>query len=90
LFKVTIADLNSITPPSSSYCSHIPLPLPYGDIFHQSGTNTPGNTELAAETSINMAGPNTIYVWFEDITVTPFCTKEKSFTITIIPFTHTA
>jgi hypothetical protein len=28
---------------------------------------------------INMA--NNIYVWFEDRTVTPFCTKEKSFTI---------
>jgi hypothetical protein len=45
------------------------------------------NTELAAGTIINTPGPNNIYVWFEDRTVTPFCTKEKSFTITIIPFT---
>jgi hypothetical protein len=52
--------------------------LPYGRYFTQSGgTNTP-NTELAAETSINIAGINTIYVWFEDTTVTPTCTK-KSF-----------
>jgi hypothetical protein len=43
--------------------------------FTQSGgTNTTGNTELAAETSINMAGIN-IYVWFT--TVTPFCTKKN-------------
>jgi hypothetical protein len=61
-------------------------PLPYGRYFTQSGgTNTPGNTELAAETSINIAGINTIYVWFEDTTVTPTCTREKFFTITIIP-----
>jgi hypothetical protein len=52
--------------------------LPYGRYFTQSGgTNTPGNTELAAETSINIAGINTIYVWFEDTTVTPTCTREK-------------
>jgi hypothetical protein len=29
----------------------------------------------------------TKYLCFEDRTITPFCTKEKSFTITIIPFT---
>jgi uncharacterized membrane protein len=46
-------------------------------ISPKAGTNTPGNTELAAETSINIAGINTIYVWFEDTTVTP--TQEKSF-----------
>jgi hypothetical protein len=45
------------------------------------------NTELAAGTIINTPGPNNIYVWFEDRTVTPFCTKEKSFTI-IIPLQH--
>jgi hypothetical protein len=34
LFKVTIADLNSITPPSASYCSQYRLTaLPYGDIL---------------------------------------------------------
>jgi hypothetical protein len=29
-----------------------------------------------------------IYVWFEDRTVTPFCTKEKSFTITLFRLQH--
>jgi gliding motility-associated-like protein len=88
-FKVTIADLNSITPPSDPSCSQYRLTaLPYARYFTQSGgTNTPGNTELTAGTIINTPGPNSIYVWFEDRTVTPFCTKEKSFTITIIPFT---
>jgi gliding motility-associated-like protein len=89
LFKVTIADLNSITPPSAAYCSQYRLTvLPYARYFTQSGgTNTTGNTELTAGTIINTPGPNRIYVWFEDRTVSPFCTKEQSFTITIIPFT---
>jgi hypothetical protein len=47
LFKVTIADLNSITPPSASYCSQYRLTIPYARYFTQSGTNTTGNTELA-------------------------------------------
>jgi hypothetical protein len=47
--------------------------LPYGEYFTQS-EEIP-ETELAAETSINMAG-NTIYVWFEDITVTHFAKRK--------------
>jgi hypothetical protein len=44
--------------------------------FTQSGgTNTTGNTELTAETSINMAGINTFM--FGLTTVTPFCTKKN-------------
>jgi gliding motility-associated-like protein len=88
-FKVTIADLNTITPPSGSYCSQYKLPsLPYAKYFTQSGgTNTSGNIELAAGTTINTAGANIIYVWFEDTNQTPTCTQEKFFTITIIPFT---
>lgn len=88
-FKVTITNLNTITPVSATYCTEYILPkLPYGKYFTKSGgTNTPGNTELTAGTSINTAGINSLYVWFEDTTVTPSCIQEKSFNITIIPFT---
>ena len=88
-FKVTLANLTAISPPSSSYCIEYRLPaLPYGKYFTQSGgTSTAGNTEIAPGTLINTAGLNTIYVWFEDTTVIPSCTQENSFTITIIPFT---
>jgi gliding motility-associated-like protein len=88
-FKVTIANLSAISPTSSSYCIEYRLPaLPYGKYFIQSGgTSTAGNTEIAPGTIINTAGLNTIYIWFVDTTVTPSCTKENSFTITIIPFT---
>jgi hypothetical protein len=62
--------------------------LPYGRYFTQSGgTNTP-NTELAAETSINIAGINTIYVWFEDTTVTPTCTKKSFLLSQLFLFLH--
>lgn len=88
-FIITIADLNSITNPSASYCSQYKLPsLPYAKYFTQSGgPYTTGNSELAAGTIINTAGPNTIYIWFEDATITPPCIQERNFTITIIPFT---
>jgi gliding motility-associated-like protein len=88
-FKVTIVNLGTIKPASSSYCTEYKLPaLPYGKYFTQSGgVNTPGNTELAAGSIINTPGINTIYVWFEDTTVTPSCTQETPFAITIIPFT---
>jgi gliding motility-associated-like protein len=89
IFRVTIVNLATISPASSSYCIDYRLPaLPYGKYFTQSGgTATPGNTEIAPGTVINTAGLNTIYVWFEDTTVTPSCTRESIFTITIIPFT---
>ncbi|MEZ7503788.1 choice-of-anchor L domain-containing protein [Flavobacterium sp. Arc2] len=88
-FKITITDLNTVTPKSESYCTQYKLPsLPYGKYFTQSGgTKTSGNTELPAGITIKTAGINTIYVWFEDTTVTPSCTEERIFTITIIPFT---
>lgn len=88
-FLITVADLNAISPNSASYCSQYKLPsLPYAKYFTQSGgSNTTGNVELAAGTIINTAGPNTVYIWFEDTTVTPSCTKESLFTINIIPFT---
>ena len=87
-FKVTIANLAAITPASSFTCIEYRLPaLPYGKYFKQSGgTSIPGNTEITPGTVINPAGLNTIYVWFEDTTVTPSCTRENSFTVTIIPF----
>jgi gliding motility-associated-like protein len=88
-FKVTIADLDSITPVSETYCTQYRLPaLPYAKYFTQSGgPTTPGNSQLAAGFTVNTAGVNRIYVWFEDTTVTPSCTREKPFDITIIPFT---
>lgn len=88
-FTITIADLNAIAPTSATHCSQYQLPaLPYAKYFTQSGgTNTTGNTELAAGSIINTPGLNTIYVWFEDTTVTPSCIMENSIMITIIPFT---
>jgi hypothetical protein len=85
LFKVTIADLNSITPPSASYCSQYRLTaLPYARYFTQSGGQILLEQELTAGTIINTPGPNNIYVWFEQ-NCNPILHKEKSFTITIIP-----
>lgn len=88
LFKVTIVKLSTITPPSTSNCTQYKLPaLPYGKYYTNSGgQNTPGNQELAAGTVLTTSGPNTIYIWFKDATVTPNCFQESSFTITIIPF----
>ena len=88
-FKVTIVDLNDITPASASYCSQYKLPaLLYGKYFTQiGGASTPGNIEIAPGTILNTAGINNLYVWFEDTTVTPSCVKEMNFKITIIPFT---
>ncbi|TDE01228.1 T9SS type B sorting domain-containing protein [Flavobacterium sandaracinum] len=88
-FNVTIANLSTITPVSETYCTSYALPaLPYAKYFTQSGgTSTPGNTQLAAGFVVNTPGINRIYVWFEDTTVTPSCTREQPFDITIIPFT---
>lgn len=87
-FNVTIADIPSITPPSATYCTEFKLPtLAYGKYYTKSGgTNTIGNIELPAGTSINSTGINTIYVWFEDTINKPTCTKEQSFKITIVGF----
>ncbi|WP_158614901.1 T9SS type B sorting domain-containing protein [Flavobacterium sp. RSP15] len=88
-FNVTIANLSAITPASETYCTKYTLPtLPYSKYFTQSGgSSTPGNTQLAAGSTINTVGINRIYVWFEDTTVTPSCRLENPFEITIIPFT---
>ena len=87
-FNVTIADLDTITPASETYCIQYSLPaLPYAKYFTQSrGPTTPGNIQLAAGFIVNTTGVNRIYVWFEDTTVTPSCTQENPFDITIIPF----
>jgi gliding motility-associated-like protein len=89
LFKITVVNLPLVTPPTDTYCTQYILPaLPYGNYYTQSGgTNTIGNTKLTAGTVINTVGLNQIYVWFEDTTVIPSCTKETSFTVTILPFT---
>ncbi|RTY80795.1 T9SS type B sorting domain-containing protein [Flavobacterium sp. LS1P28] len=88
-FNITIANLSTITPASETYCTKYKLPpLSYGKYFTQSGgSSAPGNTQLAAGSTINTPGINRIYVWFEDTTVTPSCTQENPFDITIIPFT---
>ncbi len=87
-FKVTIVNLDNITPASNSYCTLYKLPaLPYGSYFTKSGgSNTPGNKELPFGTIINITGVNNLYVWFQDTTATPVCIKEKAFAITIIHF----
>jgi gliding motility-associated-like protein len=89
LFKVTIANLSLITPASATYCTQYTLPaLAYGNYYTQSGgAANSGNTKLVAGTIINTVGLNTIYVWFEDTTVVPSCTKETFFTVKILPFT---
>jgi gliding motility-associated-like protein len=88
-FNVTIADLDAITPVSETYCTQYKLPaISYAKYFTQSGgPTTAGNTQLAVGFTVNTPGVNRIYVWFEDTTVTPTCTQEKPFDITIIPFT---
>ncbi|WP_426092238.1 choice-of-anchor L domain-containing protein [Flavobacterium sp. DSR3-2] len=87
-FNVTIADLDTITPASETYCIQYSLPaLPYAKYFTKSGgPTTPGNIQLAAGFIVNTTGVNRIYVWFEDTTVTPSCTQENPFAITIISF----
>ncbi|MFV8368082.1 choice-of-anchor L domain-containing protein [Flavobacterium sp. LB2R40] len=89
-FNITIVKLSDITPEKSFYCTEYELPaLPYGRYFTRSGgANTAGNTELAPGTVINTPGQNILYIWFEDTTVTPSCTQESAFEITIIPFTR--
>lgn len=89
LFKVTVVNLPLVTPPSKTYCTQYILPaLPYGNYYTQSGgANTIGNTKLTAGTVINTVGINQIYVWFEDTSVIPSCTKEASFKVIILPFT---
>lgn len=87
-FRVTIIKLDDMAPPSATYCSEYILPkLPYGRFFKFSGgINTRGNIELFEGNSINKIGKNTLYVWYEDLTQTPVCIKEKLFDITIIPW----
>ena len=97
IFKVTKVDLTAITPVSNSYCNTYTLPaLPYGKYYTLAGgTATAGNINLTGTT-----GPNslirtntttsttvtTYYVRFDDLTATPPCSSEQSFTITLIPF----
>jgi gliding motility-associated-like protein len=90
LFKITIANLPLIAPPTATYCTQYKLPvLAYGNYYTQSGgTTTSGNIKLTAGTIINTVGPNQIYVWFEDTSVTPSCTQEISFVVTILAFTQ--
>jgi gliding motility-associated-like protein len=89
LFKITVANLPLVTPPTATYCTQYILPvLPYGNYYIQSGgTTTVGNVKLVAGTVINTVGINKIYVWFEDTSVIPSCTLETFFSVTILPFT---
>lgn len=89
LFKITIANLPLIVPPTATYCTQYKLPvLPYGNYYTQSGgATTSGNIKLAAGVIINTVGPNQVYVWFEDTSVAPSCTQEVSFVVTILAFT---
>lgn len=81
-FNITIVDLPVISPNSDIFCTRYVLPsLPYGNYYtgtNGSGTLVPSGTIVDATT--------TLYVYFEDTTVTPMCRRELSFTITIIPF----
>ncbi len=88
-FDITIvADLESVAPKTETYCTQYVLPpLGYGKYFTMSGgTDTPGNTVIAAGTILTNPGVNRFYVWFTDTTKTPSCKIERSFDITIIPF----
>ncbi|TRX39216.1 T9SS type B sorting domain-containing protein [Flavobacterium restrictum] len=87
-FKVTIINLDEITPASKTYCTEYALPaLPYAKYYTLSGGDaTAGNTEIPSGTLINTAGDTTIYVWISDLISVPSCQEEKPFTITIIPF----
>jgi hypothetical protein len=65
-----------------------PYRLTVCPIFYSKWRNKYWNTELTAGTIINTPGPNNIYVWFEDRTVTPFCTKilyDNDYSFTALP-----
>jgi len=89
-FKVTIADLSSIPPVSQTICqnSTFLLPaLPYGKYYtQQGGADNLTNTVVPANTQVN--NTTTYWIWFKDTSVTPACIQERSFTITVKPFTN--
>jgi hypothetical protein len=77
-FTITIVnDLNTITPVSSSYCSAYELPFTLWQVFHPKRRNKYSWKYRTCSWNLNKHSWNTIYVWFEDTTVTPTCTREK-------------
>ncbi|MDI1256399.1 MAG: choice-of-anchor L domain-containing protein [Flavobacterium sp.] len=85
-FKVTKSDLPAIAPASGTFCTQYALPsLPYGTYYE-----FPGGPTAVGNAGGPFTGPvttnKTLYVYFEDTSVTPSCVQEQSFTITIIPF----
>lgn len=85
-FTINKVDASSIKQTDVSVCNEYTLPtLAFGKYYVNSGgTSTPGNTTLTAGTKIK--NTQTIYIWFQDA-IDLSCKLEKSFTVTIIPFT---
>jgi gliding motility-associated-like protein len=79
-FTVTIADINSITPPNVTVCVayYILPPLPYGKYYN---APLPGGTEMPAGTIISTS--RTVYFNFTT-TTTPSCEVNSSFDVTIV------
>ncbi len=79
IFKITKADIPSITPASNSYCNSYNLPtLPYGKYY-----TLPGGAGSLLPNNALISTTSTLYVRFVDATVTPNCIIENPFTITI-------
>lgn len=82
-FDIKISDLPEITPINDTHCTEYKLPfLPYGGYFTEA---SPNGIELPIGTLITET--TSLYVRFEDTTITPSCVQERPFTVGIIPFT---
>ncbi len=77
-FSVTIIDLATIIPPSSSYCDKYTLPtLSYASYYTQPN----GGGTMVASGSVIIT-TQTLYLYYKSL-LPPFCVSETSFTITI-------
>jgi gliding motility-associated-like protein len=83
-FAVIIIDLNSITPPSASYCDSYVLPFAsYATYYtqpHVGGVLQPGGVSISGGSIITST--QTLYLYYKSL-LPPFCEAQTSFTITI-------
>jgi gliding motility-associated-like protein len=81
-FKVTIIDVNEITPGDVTSCGNYTLPaLTYGKYYTQPGGPTGSGTVIPSGTVISTS--QLIYFYFRTTTL-PTCTVNSSFNVTII------
>ncbi|MDI1315903.1 choice-of-anchor L domain-containing protein [Flavobacterium sp.] len=81
-FKVTIVNVDELTPADVSSCGSYSLPsLTYGKYYTQPGGPSGGGTEIPSGTSITSS--QLVYFYFTTI-IAPICVVDSSFNITII------